>query len=99
MKVLRDPEWMQAVGERLIKARLALGKSQAAMARSIGISAQRLSNYETGFRPLDTEVAVAIADKYGVTLDYVYRGDVGTLPVKLAEKIAPIELPPGALRN
>ncbi len=99
VRMLRDPEWRRSVGERLVRARVVLGKSQAALARGLGITPQRLANYEKGVRPFDIELATELANKYGITLDYIYRGQVGGLPFDLAERIDPIRVPPGSSRN
>jgi transcriptional regulator with XRE-family HTH domain len=51
----------------------------------------RYSQYETGARPLTIEAALSICEQYGVTLDWLFRGDRSTLPYKLAIDIARIE--------
>lgn len=99
VRVLRDPEWKRAVGERLVRARTVLGKSQAQLARGLGISAQRLANYEGGSRPFDIGLATVLAEKYGITLDYIYRGQIHGLPMDIAERIEPLRTPENFLRN
>ncbi len=51
----------------------------------------RYSQYETGTRPLTIDAAHRICDEYGVTLDWLYRGDRSRLPHHLAIDIAQIE--------
>jgi hypothetical protein len=51
----------------------------------------RYCQYETGARPLTIEAALGICEQYGVTLDWLYRGDRSTLPHRLAIDIARIE--------
>jgi transcriptional regulator with XRE-family HTH domain len=51
----------------------------------------RYNQYESGARPLTIVAALNICDQYGVTLDWLYRGDRSTLPHRLAIDIARIE--------
>jgi len=51
----------------------------------------RYSQYETGVRALTIEAALRICDEYGVSLDWLYRGDRSRLPHHLAIDIARIE--------
>jgi transcriptional regulator with XRE-family HTH domain len=51
----------------------------------------RYSQYESGARPLTIDAAHRICDEYGVTLDWLYRGDHSRLPHHLAIDIARIE--------
>ena len=51
----------------------------------------RYSQYETGVRPLTIDAALRICDEYGVSLDWLYRGDRAQLPYHLAIEIARIE--------
>ena len=99
MKVVKDRSWQIAVSERIVQGRTALGRSQANVAKALGISAQRLSNYENGSRPLDIGLAIILCERFGLTLDYLYRGKVYGLPSELADKIGVIRIPEGALRN
>ena len=52
----------------------------------------RYSQYETGTRTLTIDAAHRICDEYGVTLDWLYRGDRSKLPHHLAIDIARIEV-------
>jgi len=51
----------------------------------------RYSQYETGVRALTIDAAQRICDAYGVSLDWLYRGDRARLPHHLAIDIARIE--------
>jgi DNA-binding XRE family transcriptional regulator len=95
MKMSRDPVWLAEVGHRLVLARDAVGKKQAAMARSLGISVQRLSNYERGKRPFDIELAIELSRKHAITMDFIYWGDLRGLPFHLAAKLSDQMLPTG----
>jgi len=52
----------------------------------------RYSQYETGVRALTIEAALRICDEYGISLDWLYRGDRSRLPHQLAIDIARIEV-------
>lgn len=88
MKIARDPLWKAQVGNRIVALRNARGVKQSELAVSLKITAQRLSNYETGKRPLDIELASAICDKLSGTLDYLYRGVRAGLPFEVIERLA-----------
>lgn len=96
MKIARDPAWKALVGKRIVMLREAKGVRQAELATLLKISYQRLSNYETGKRPLDIELASAICDKLSGTLDYLYRGVHAGLPFEVIQRLA---LEEGRLQN
>ncbi len=91
----RDLVWQAEVGRRVADVRDALGLDQVGLAKSLGISQQRLNNYERGFRMFDIELAVIIARKHGVTMDFVYWGDLRGLPLHLASKLGETMIPTG----
>jgi transcriptional regulator with XRE-family HTH domain len=51
----------------------------------------RYNQYESGVRPLTIDAAHRICDEYGVTLDWLFRGDRSRLAHHLAIDIARIE--------
>ncbi|WAM36617.1 helix-turn-helix domain-containing protein [Caldicellulosiruptor acetigenus] len=57
---------------RLREIRLSRGISQYALAKELGISRQRLSNYENGKRRLPVELAIHICRILNVTLEEIY---------------------------
>lgn len=60
---------MTKFGERLKKARVASGKSQAALGSAAGLSAQAISAYEKGKQKPAIDAAAILADALGVSLD------------------------------
>lgn len=76
-----------AIGKRLVAMHTALGISQADVCRATGFKENRYSQYVNGVRPLTLGAAMKIADAYGVTLDYLFRGNPGSLPANLQQKI------------
>lgn len=91
MKKLKDPAWRLEVGSRLLQGINAAGKKPSEIARLFGISQARLSNYIRGVRPLDIELAMFLSKRFGIKLEWLYMGDIGSLRFDLAQKITPIE--------
>lgn len=91
MKKTRDPAWRQQVGVRLQQSLVAINKKPAEIARLYKMSQQRLSNYMTGARPLDIELAMNLSGRFGITLEWLYMGDMKSLPYDLAQRIVPID--------
>lgn len=83
--------WRQQVGARLLQSFTALGKKPADICKLFGLSQQRMSNYINGKRPLDIEVAMKLYARFGLTLDWLYLGDIRSLPYDLAQRIVPFE--------
>ena len=79
------------IATRLRHTREALGVNQREFARRVNLKPNRYSQYESGARPLTIDAALRICDEYGVTLDWLYRGDRSRLPYHLAIDIARIE--------
>ncbi len=87
-----DLESPEAIARRLRTLRGALDYSQADMARLLGLSprGQAWGNYEAldeHWRRIKVDVAILLCHKTGITLDWIYRGDLGLVPPDLAEKI------------
>jgi len=89
MKQPNDPESVEAIAERLIRLRTALGyaDSQAAFAALVEISPQAWNNYETCDRRIDIDQARKVCRKTGVTRDWIYDGNVAGLPLSLAQRL------------
>lgn len=83
----RDLDWQREVGLRLQRTREALRVSQADAARLCGTKRAAWNNYEYGRRILDVEIATKFCNKFNVSLDWLYRGDMASLTVRMAERI------------
>lgn len=82
-------ESARSVARRLELTRLALGaKDRQTFARSIGISPQGWSNV-TGAAPkrIGIDTALTMCKRYGVTLEWIYRGNTYGMPGDLVGKI------------
>lgn len=83
-----DVSSYEAIGKRLVATRLALGfESQMEFAAAANISPQALNNYERGRSRPALEIALALCNRFGLTLDWIYRGDAGGLPHRLVQAL------------
>ena len=82
----------EAVARRLECARNALTfDTWTAFAEAVGISPQKLNNYTSARDRLPLEVAFRFRQKFGLSLDWIYTGDMSNLPLNLARRIDAIE--------
>lgn len=88
MKLAKDPAWLALVGNRIVILREIKHVKQVELAKALGISVGRLSNYERGTRPVDIETAIALCGKLDSTLDYLYTGNTRGLPFHVAQEMA-----------
>jgi transcriptional regulator with XRE-family HTH domain len=82
-----------AIGQRLEALRTAFDLKQADFAGRAGIQQNTYSQYATGKNLPRVEFAERICDEYGVTLDWIYRGDVSGMPVHLLNLIKKQSVP------
>lgn len=75
------------VGRRLALARRSFGLNQVEFGAGAGMSQPQYNQAETGKRLLTLPYALALCTRYGLTLDWIYRGDPSGLQYRLAEKI------------
>ena len=74
-----------AVGERLVRLREFHEMNQGDFADSVGIDRSSYSKIERGTKPLKAEMAYAISERWGVPMDYLYRGRLTEVPRRLAD--------------
>ncbi len=79
------------IARRLELARRAHGLSQTEFAAGAGIKQNAYNQYEQGRKRPNVDNAMALCDAYGLTLDWIYRGDPSSLPYKLANAIRDLE--------
>jgi DNA-binding XRE family transcriptional regulator len=82
---------IEHIATRLRHTRRALGVNQTEFARRVNLKPNRYSQYESAARPLTIDAALSICEEYGLTLDWLFRGDRSMLPHHLALEIARIE--------
>src|SRR5262245_66621511 len=85
----RDPTTVEEIAERWPVTRRALGHSQVAMARLMGSATvgQAWENYEAGRRRISIDHALALCRTCGLTLAWIYQGQMDSLPKNLYDKI------------
>jgi transcriptional regulator with XRE-family HTH domain len=80
----RPIDHLRATGIRLKAARLALqppfGLKAAEFSKAIGVQPNTYSQWENGARLLDVLVAIRISERFGITLEWLYRGNAAQLP-------------------
>ena len=87
-----NPKGLEAIGNRLRALRAAVAPSQAEFCRRLGVATNTWNQYEKGASRPDLDHATKIVQAFGVTLDWIYLGDISGLPHGLALRIA--EQPP-----
>ncbi len=76
------------VGKRLILTRLALGfENQKDFYAATGLGASAYSMWETGDNFPRVEHMMRLCQEFKLTLDWLYRGDISSLPHALAVRI------------
>ena len=77
----------KALGRRLELTREALGLTAAQLCKRINCKANRWSQYESGERRITLEIADRLCDEFGLSLDWIYRGNRALLPDVIRVKI------------
>ncbi len=78
---------MAGVGRRLEALRHALNLSRKDFSDSFGLDPSSYTKTAGGEKQLRSEAAYAIAERWGVTMDYLFRGRLAELPEHLRESI------------
>ena len=75
-------------GLRLKAARLVLGVDrQDVMANVLGVQPSAYNNWEKGLRLPDVAAMVRLLDRSGVSLDWIFAGELRSMPFDLAAKL------------
>ena len=90
MKHFLSDTSLEYVGERLKMFRKTLGVRQVDLAKEFSWSPQKWGQWENGVRNPNVSDMIKLAERYGVTLDYIYRGDMSRLPEWMDKKIREI---------
>ena len=76
-----------SVATRLEQLRVALDLDKGKFAQSFGLDASSYSKVIQGTKPLKVDHAFRISERWGVSMDYLYRGRLTDLPASLATKL------------
>ena len=75
------------VGKRLQALRHHHDRTRADFAESVDINATSYGRIEKGLKPLKADMAYRIAERWGVSMDFLYRGRLAELPASLADSL------------
>lgn len=89
------PAWDKIeVGKRITLLRAALdGMEQNVLASAIGITPQKLNNYEKGRNLIPVHETVRLCSVTGANFEYVYRGDMAHLGLNLRSALIGADRP------
>lgn len=82
------------IGRRLKATRQALGLRTRDIHRATGIAESTWSQYENGHRFPDLMQMLPFADRFGIPLDWIYRGIISAVPYEIAQRVLDTQLPP-----
>ena len=68
-------DYKPGMGRRIKEQRKKLGMTQEALAEQLGVSVKHLSETERGLTGLSIENLIRLCDLFGVSLDYLIRGE------------------------
>ncbi len=75
------------VGARLKSLREYRQKNQKEFAEAVDIDPTSYGRIEKGLKPLKADMAYRIAERWGVSMDFLYRGRLTELPDDLANQL------------
>lgn len=73
--------------DRLRAIRVALGLTQGQLGDILGVGERAVSNYECGRRLAPPHAVMRLKQMYGVSLDFLYAGDLSGTRRDLADQI------------
>lgn len=77
----------EQVARRLVALREAVALGPSEFADTVGIDRSSYSKIEAGKKALRSEMGFAIAERWGVSMDFLYRGVLSDLPEKYRTNI------------
>ena len=81
-----DPD---VIGARIKQIRTVFDLSQVKIGRICGCGSTTVSNWEQGRQKPTIEQAQRLADRLGLTLDFIYLGRLGNIPYDTAKRLSP----------
>jgi transcriptional regulator with XRE-family HTH domain len=78
---------LEFVGKRLEVLRLALGKRPSQIAEDLDTDIPQWEHWESGVCPPSLPATIRLAERFDVSLDYIYRGDMSRLPGAMSRAI------------
>jgi hypothetical protein len=78
---------LDSIAYRLRISRIALGYTPTTISRLINSPSSLWHNFEAGTRRISVDKALALKRATGLTLEWIYTGDITSLPREIAAKI------------
>lgn len=78
----------QDIADRLRKVRDIYGLNAAEFAKRAGINPTRYYPWEDGDNRISIDGAIALKREYGLSLDFIYDGNMDMLPHKIAKALS-----------
>ena len=82
------------IAKRLAALMDAMKLKQVEFANLVGVSQPAMNNYLKALRRPEVDVAISIASKTGVTLDWLYLGDRSGLPARMLADLPDLSAAP-----
>ena len=86
-----NAEHLASVAQNLERAMEALGLTKSELARSMDITLQKLGNWMRGDNYPDPYKLTLFCERFGVTMDFIYRGKISGLQKDVADGLAKAE--------
>lgn len=78
----------QDIADRLRAAREVEGADQRTFAEAAGLKYTQYKNWESGAYRIGLDGALALRERYGITLEFIYIGDVDSLPMSWRKELS-----------
>ena len=78
---------LDAIGRRLQLVRRVHGMAQNEFCARAGLATNTYNQYEKGKKRPSVENAIALCEQYGLTLDWIYRGETAGLRFAMSDAI------------
>lgn len=82
------PRSVEAIAHRLRSLEAALEINQTEVCRRTGLALNTYNQWRNAKGRPELDKAIQLCDAFGISLDWLYRGDAGSLPHQIAVKLA-----------
>lgn len=87
----QEPHSPQAIGARVRHIRRAFKLTQKKTGEICGTGHSTIGNWELGLQKPTIAQAQRLADRLGLTLDYIFLGRLGGVPLDTAQRLADLD--------
>jgi len=78
---------MESVAQRVEALRLVSGMNKDSFSRTFGLDPSSYTKVITSKKPLKSEHAFAISERWGVSMDFIYRGDLSKMDADFRARV------------